>query len=64
MLCVQFNKLQSTGQIPEWLSCQLEGNEKLEATGNCGEEASINEEYLLDLELLPSALDAVAKEGE
>ncbi|CAM6037021.1 unnamed protein product [Sphagnum compactum] len=52
-LNAQFNRLQSTGQIPEWLCCQLEGNEWLKVSNDVADSknATSNEKYLLDWEL-------------
>ena len=54
---IQFNKLQSIGQIPEWVCCQLEGNDMLETTlyGVEAESISCVEDYQLDWEVSPSA---------
>ncbi len=61
----QFNRLQSTGQIPEWLCCQLEGNEWLKVSNNVADSKNTtsNEKYLLDWEL-SCAGDSTVKEGE
>lgn len=59
----QFNRLQSTGQIPEWLCCQLEGNEWLKDNVADSKNTTSNEKYLLDWEL-PCAGDSTVKEGE
>lgn len=55
----QFNKLQSVGQIPEWICCQLEGNDGVEA-----ESIFCGEDYQLDWEVSPSAeISLVVKGG-
>lgn len=62
---VQFNKLQSIGQIPEWVCCQLEGNDMLEATvyGVEAESISCAEDYQLDWEVSPSEGNSLVVEG-
>jgi len=64
-LFCQFNRLQSTGQIPEWLCCQLEGNEWLKVSNNVADSKNTtsNEKYLLDW-AVPCASDSTVKEGE
>ncbi|KAG0621501.1 hypothetical protein M758_3G025100 [Ceratodon purpureus] len=60
-LNAQFNKLQSVGQIPEWVCCQLEGNDMLEATfyGVEAESISCGDDYQLDWEVSPSEGNAL-----
>lgn len=60
-LNAQFNKLQNIGQIPAWVCCQFEGNEKLETTLYCAKSDDIasTEEYQLDWEVSPSAGSAL-----
>lgn len=62
----QFNKLQNIGQIPAWVCCQFEGNEKLETTLYCAKSDDIasTEEYQLDWEVSPSAGSALVVKGE
>lgn len=62
----QFNKLQNVGQIPEWVCCQLEGNDKLEAELYGLEVESIfcGEDYQLDWEVSPAAGNSLVVKGE
>ena len=62
---IQFNKLQSVGQIPEWVCCQLEGNDMLEATfyGVEAESISCGDDYQLDWEVSPSEGNALVVKG-
>lgn len=62
---IQFNKLQSIGHIPEWVCCQLEGNDMLEATIFIVEAESIScgDDYQLDWEVSPSAENSLVVKG-
>ncbi|CAM6083672.1 unnamed protein product [Calypogeia fissa] len=52
VLDAQFNKLQQIGEVPDWIVCKLDGNDKLQLQENNGEDqtGSGMEDYLLDWE--------------
>ncbi|BBM97151.1 hypothetical protein MPTK1_1g03380 [Marchantia polymorpha subsp. ruderalis] len=59
-LNAQFNKLQKTGVIPNWVSCELEGNERLQSDPTKSDDSTEvdKEEFLLDWEP-PSAEESL-----